>query len=172
MGYQEVFSQKGEFINQSSVFFLVSVEQESQLYGNALALAENVIPSMDDVFTSRCGSKLGLEVLEDKVTNNAIVLWRNDKKAHVILMTNGEEIITSDPCFLPINNQGLGIGIIDNQENIQAWNKEHPWISQLVKKLPQMGIPKYQMGTTIDTMKTILERKINPASVKGRRAYF
>lgn len=172
MGYKEKFSAKGEFINKSPAFFLVRVEPESQLYGNALALAQNVIPSMDNVFTSRCGSQLGLEALEDKITGNAVVLWRNGKSIQVILMTNGKEIITSDPCFLPIDNQELGIGILDNQKNIQTWYEEHPWIPKLVKRLPQMGIGEYNMSTTIETMKTALERKVNFASVKGRRAYF
>lgn len=81
---------------------------------------------MDNIFISRCGSQLGLEVLEDRTTGNAVVLWRDDKSTYVILMTNGEEIITSDPCFLPINNQGLGIGILDNKKASKPGMKSIP----------------------------------------------
>lgn len=60
MGYEECFTPGREPFSQNPKFFKVVLSGGTEFSGSALAVAENVLPSMDNVFTGRNGNQLAL----------------------------------------------------------------------------------------------------------------
>lgn len=179
--YQEFFNERGDTSDLTQQYFWLSIEGHNNLYDNAIAVAENVIPSMDSLFTSRKGSELGFRVIGNSRQNIAAVVWTDTETNEVftVLMTDGRDIITADPCFIPTNKDGLDIGINDYKPATStAYNEVLPWF----KKAQQLiyrhfsqktdSPPEIFLGIRVEEMSSRLERKLNNGAVKVRRSHF
>ncbi|MFH0864294.1 MAG: hypothetical protein V1858_04380 [Candidatus Gottesmanbacteria bacterium] len=173
--YKERFDQEGNPSYEGERFFWVLLDEGCDIYGQAGKVAGNVVPSMNNVFSSRNGDQLGLSVLHDPRKNIAAVVWTHakTKEKFAIVMTDGRSVISSDPCFFPLgcDLKGLDIGIIDNQPTVDSLGRDLPWVREatlLVKKT----LPTARFGIKVEEMAKRLERKIVWASIKGRRSHF
>jgi len=175
--YINFFSEEGKPSGQEQMHFLVTIDDFEPLFGDPMAVAENVAPSMDGLFFNRKGSQLGLRVLSNADKGVAAVVWIDGKKHECcpVLMTNGRAIITSDPCFIPTSRDGLCIDINERYADLTEFSgSEFSWLvdtQRLIKrKFSQDFTVNY--GIRVEEMRKRLERKISWAPVKGRRGNF
>jgi len=174
LAYQKYFNQgRKDLEHNQPQFFLVTVNPDNDLFDDALALAQDVVPSMDGFFRKRKGSQLGFQVLSHPQENLAVVVWKSqsEQKAYLALATNGREIVVSDPCFIPTNSgQGLDIGIAQRADSIQGLSSSGSWA---VKALVWLNRKVNQLETSLTAEQiagTIKARISNQA--KQRRIHF
>lgn len=175
--YVEFFGNRKEPLVGEQRYFWVTIHDFEPIFGNAMAVAESVVPSMDELFFSRKGHQLGFRVVGDADKSIAAVVWVDNKtkECFPVLMTDGQEIITSDPCFIPIGQDGLCIGINDHRAKLTEFSgSKFSWLAsaqELVKETFS-GDLTICSGIRMEEMHQRLRRKINRGFVKKSRDYF
>lgn len=177
-GYQEFFNQNnGKPTGEGQQFFWVTLaDGQAPFSGDARAVAENVLPSMNGLFMSRSGHQLGFQVAVDERKNVAAVVWADpdNQQLHPVLMTDGRHVVASDPCFIPLGRDGLCLGINDHRSQVSEFVPELPWLADAQRLLEKTFSGKLNRGSviTVEKMRDRLERKLNFGAVKSRRQFF